>query len=91
MVAGIPHRCTWWWTAQGDPEGRITVFNYEIVHAHRERLVISRPKASILDELHTSRNPVAKRTRAVRRLAELLRPRLEAASDGDTVRHYWTS
>ncbi len=50
----------------------ITILNYEIVHAHRERLAISRPKALILDESHYVKNPAAKRTRAVRRLAESL-------------------
>ena len=42
------------------------------MHAHRERLAISRPKALILDESHYVKNPAAKRTRAVRRLAEAL-------------------
>src|SRR5204862_390748 len=39
-----------------------------------ERLAISRPKALILDESHYVKNPQAKRTRAVRRLAEQLNP-----------------
>ncbi len=54
------------------PRADITILNYEIVHAHRERLAISRPKALILDESHYVKNPAAKRTRAVRRLAEAL-------------------
>ncbi|RKQ87302.1 helicase-like protein [Solirubrobacter pauli] len=54
------------------PKADITVLNYEIVHAHRERLAISRPKALILDESHYVKNPAAKRTRAVRKLAEVL-------------------
>ena len=54
------------------PKADITVLNYEIVHAHRERLAIARPKALILDESHYVKNPQAKRTRAVRRLAEQL-------------------
>jgi SWI/SNF-related matrix-associated actin-dependent regulator of chromatin subfamily A-like protein 1 len=54
------------------PKAEITILNYEIVHAHRERLAISRPKALILDESHYVKNPSAKRTRAVRRLAEAL-------------------
>src|SRR3954449_11118952 len=59
-------------TGRAIPKADITVLNYEIVHAHRERLAISRPKALILDESHYVKNPAAKRTRAVRRLAEAL-------------------
>ncbi len=59
-------------TGKAIPKADITVLNYEIVHAHRERLAISRPKALILDESHYVKNPSAKRTRAVRRLAEAL-------------------
>jgi SWI/SNF-related matrix-associated actin-dependent regulator 1 of chromatin subfamily A len=57
-------------TGQVIPRAEITVLNYEIVHAHRERLSLSRPRALILDESHYVKNPAAKRTRAVRRLAE---------------------
>ena len=46
------------------PKADITVLNYEIVHAHRERLALSRPKALILDESHYVKNPQAKRTQA---------------------------
>jgi superfamily II DNA or RNA helicase len=56
--------------AQMDAE--ITVLNYEIVHAHRVRLQLRRPKALVLDESHYVKNPRAKRTQAVRRLAEAL-------------------
>jgi len=59
-------------TGKSIPRADITVLNYEIVHAHRERLAIARPKALILDESHYVKNPAAKRTRAVRRLAEAL-------------------
>jgi SWI/SNF-related matrix-associated actin-dependent regulator of chromatin subfamily A-like protein 1 len=52
----------------------ITVINYEIVHAHRSRLALRRPKALVLDESHYIKNPRAKRTQAVRRLAEALAP-----------------
>src|SRR4029453_15451274 len=61
-------------TGKSFPKADITVLNYEIVHAHRERLAISRPKALILDESHYVKNPAAKRTRAVGRLAEALSP-----------------
>jgi SWI/SNF-related matrix-associated actin-dependent regulator 1 of chromatin subfamily A len=59
-------------TGKAIPRADITVLNYEIVHAHRERLAISRPQALILDESHYVKNPAAKRTRAVRKLAEQL-------------------
>src|SRR3954454_21878183 len=59
-------------TGKAIPRADITVLNYEIVHAQRERLALSRPKALILDESHYVKNPQAKRTRAVRRLAEQL-------------------
>jgi SWI/SNF-related matrix-associated actin-dependent regulator 1 of chromatin subfamily A len=52
----------------------ITVINYEIVHAHRPRLALRRPGALVLDESHYIKNPRAKRTQAVKRLAESLRP-----------------
>jgi SWI/SNF-related matrix-associated actin-dependent regulator of chromatin subfamily A-like protein 1 len=52
----------------------ITVINYEIVHAHRTRLALRRPAALVLDESHYIKNPRAKRTQAVRRLAESLAP-----------------
>ena len=53
-------------------DAEITVLNYEIVHAHRVRLQLRRPKALVLDESHYVKNPRAKRTQAVRRLAEAL-------------------
>ncbi len=56
----------------------ITVINYEIVHAHRVRLALRRPRALVLDESHYIKNPRAKRTQAVRRLAEAL--------EGDALR-----
>src|SRR3712207_6923704 len=49
---------------------RSTLFPYTTLF--RSRLAISRPKALILDESHYVKNPAAKRTRAVRRLAEAL-------------------
>jgi hypothetical protein len=52
----------------------IVVLNYEIVHAHRTRLTLRRPKALVLDESHYVKNPRAKRTQAVRRLAGGLAP-----------------
>jgi hypothetical protein len=52
----------------------LTVLNYEIVHAHRARLALRSPRALVLDESHYVKNPRAKRTQAVRRLAEALAP-----------------
>jgi superfamily II DNA or RNA helicase len=52
----------------------IVVLNYEIVHAHRSRLTLRRPKALVLDESHYVKNPRAKRTQAVRKLAAGLTP-----------------
>src|SRR4051794_1110561 len=52
----------------------IVVLNYEIVHAHRNRIALRVPKALVLDESHYVKNPRAKRTQAVRRLAAGLAP-----------------
>ena len=51
------------------PQADIVVLNYEIVAAHREALAARRPRALIVDESHYCKNPQAKRTQAVRRLA----------------------
>jgi SWI/SNF-related matrix-associated actin-dependent regulator of chromatin subfamily A-like protein 1 len=51
------------------PSGEITILNYEIVAAHREALAHRRPRALVVDESHYCKNPRAKRTQAVRRLA----------------------
>ncbi len=48
----------------------ITILNYDIVHAHRARLSLAKPRALVLDESHYVKNPRARRTKAVRRLAE---------------------
>jgi SNF2 family DNA or RNA helicase len=56
------------------PRGDITILNYEIVAAHREQLARGRPKALVVDEAHLCKNPRAKRTQAVRRLAETVAP-----------------
>jgi superfamily II DNA or RNA helicase len=52
------------------PAADITILNYEIVEAHRELLSLRRPRALIADESHYCKNPQAKRTHSVRRLAE---------------------
>jgi SWI/SNF-related matrix-associated actin-dependent regulator of chromatin subfamily A-like protein 1 len=51
------------------PTGEITILNYEVVAAHREALGRLGPKALVVDESHYVKNPQAKRTQAVRRLA----------------------
>jgi hypothetical protein len=52
----------------------ITILNYEIVAAHREALARMRPRALVVDESHYVKNPQAKRTQAVRRLAAAIAP-----------------
>ena len=51
------------------PSGEITILNYEIVASHRESLARRHPRALVVDESHYCKNPRAKRTQAVRRLA----------------------
>jgi superfamily II DNA or RNA helicase len=70
----LPHRSVAVVSGTGTvaPAADVTVLNYEIVHAHRGRLALRRPKALVLDESHYVKNPRAKRTVAVRRLAESL-------------------
>jgi superfamily II DNA or RNA helicase len=72
----LPHRSVAVVSGTGTvaPAAEITVVNYDIVHAHRTRLALRRPKALVLDESHYVKNPRAKRTQAVRRLAEALAP-----------------
>ncbi|HEX4670656.1 MAG TPA: DEAD/DEAH box helicase [Solirubrobacteraceae bacterium] len=56
------------------PRGDITILNYEIVAAHRIALSNPRPRALVVDESHYCKNPRAKRTQAVRRLAAAVEP-----------------
>ncbi len=51
------------------PSADITILNYEIVAAHREALGRLKPRALVVDESHYVKNPQAKRTQAVRKLA----------------------
>jgi SWI/SNF-related matrix-associated actin-dependent regulator 1 of chromatin subfamily A len=68
----LPHRSATVVAGTGatPPLAEITILNYEILHAHRGRLALARPGALVLDESHYVKNPRAKRTRAVRRLAD---------------------
>jgi SWI/SNF-related matrix-associated actin-dependent regulator of chromatin subfamily A-like protein 1 len=70
----LPHRSTTLLQGKGGAlaSADITILNYEIVAAHREALARRRPRALILDESHLAKNPRAKRTQAVRRLAAAL-------------------
>jgi len=56
------------------PRGEITILNYEIVAAHAVELARLRPQAIVIDESHYCKNPRAKRTQAVRRLAGTIPP-----------------
>ena len=70
----LPHRTTALVQGKGvvPPAADITILNYEVVAAHREGLARRRPQALVLDESHLAKNPRAKRTQAVRRLAASL-------------------
>jgi len=52
----------------------LVILNYDIADKHRDALVRTRPRALVLDESHYLKNPRARRTRAVRRLAASLPP-----------------
>ena len=68
------------------PKDDITILNYEIVAAHRRALAGANPKALVVDESHYVKNPQAKRTHAVRRLAESIPPHgLRLALSGTPV------
>ena len=58
------------------PKAEITILNYELVGDHRIELGRRKPRALVVDESHYCKNPHAKRTQAVRRLADAV------ASDG---------
>ncbi len=60
----------------------ITILNYDIVQARLAGLVASGPQALVIDESHYCKNPHAKRTRAMRRLADAV-PRRRAAAGAD--------
>jgi superfamily II DNA or RNA helicase len=72
----LPHRSVAVVSGRGTtaPAADVTILNYEIVAAHREALARRRPRALVVDESHLCKNPRAKRTQAVRRLAEAVPP-----------------
>ena len=57
-------------TGAAPPLAEITILNYEIVDRAPRAAGARQPRALVLDESHYFKNPRAKRTRAVRRLAE---------------------
>jgi len=68
----LPHRSVTVVTGRGGTieHADVTIINYEIAAARREVLARRRPLALVADESHYCKNPQAKRTQAVRRLAE---------------------
>ena len=72
----LPHRSVAVVGGRGGalPAADITILNYEIVAAHREALGRRKPRALVVDESHYVKNPQAKRTQAVRRLAATVAP-----------------
>jgi hypothetical protein len=72
----LPHRSVAVVAGRGavPPSGEITILNYEIVAAHRDALARRRPRALVIDESHYCKNPRAKRTQAVRSLANAVVP-----------------
>ena len=87
----LPHRSVAVVSGTGTvaPAADLTIVNYDIVHAHRARLSLRKPRALVLDESHYVKNPRAKRTQAVRRLAESLpRDALRLALTGTPVMNH---
>jgi SWI/SNF-related matrix-associated actin-dependent regulator 1 of chromatin subfamily A len=72
----LPHRSVTVVSGRGSipAPAEITILNYEIVEAHRGLLSLRHPQALVADESHYCKNPRAKRTRAVLRLAAALPP-----------------
>jgi len=72
----LPHRTSAVVQGRGTsiPDVDLTILNYEVVGDHRHALARRRPRALVLDEAHLCKNPRAKRTQAVRKLAAGLPP-----------------
>ncbi len=67
----------------------VTILNYEIVEAHSDVLRRRGLRALVVDESHLVKNPRAKRTRAVRRLADAVaRDGLKLALTGTPVMNH---
>jgi hypothetical protein len=87
----LPHRTAAVVSGTGTvaPSAELTIVNYDIVHAHRARLALRKPRALVLDESHYVKNPRAKRTQSVRRLAESMAPgTLKLALTGTPVMNH---
>jgi len=67
----VPHRSVGLVEGRGvvPPVADVVILNYEIVAAHREALGRRGLRAVVIDESHYCKNPKAKRTQAVRKLA----------------------
>jgi superfamily II DNA or RNA helicase len=72
----LPHRSVTVVHGRGSvpAAAEITIVNYEVVAAHYGSLTRRRPRAIVVDESHYCKNPQAKRTQAVRRLAAAITP-----------------
>jgi SWI/SNF-related matrix-associated actin-dependent regulator of chromatin subfamily A-like protein 1 len=72
----LPHRSVTVVHGRGSvpAAAEITIVNYEVVAAHYGSLTRRRPRAIVVDESHYCKNPQAKRTQAVRRLAAAVTP-----------------
>ncbi len=84
----LPHRSVAVLEGRSDVAARaeITILNYEIVAAHRQALARRSARALVVDESHYCKNPRAKRTQAVRRLAgDVARDGLRLALTGTPV------
>ena len=84
----LPHRSVAVIEGRGPAQetGDLTILNYEVVAAHRDALARQKPQALVIDESHYVKNPSAKRTHAVRRLAEAVpRTGLRLALSGTPV------
>jgi hypothetical protein len=70
----LPHRSVCVVQGRGavPPTAEITILNYEILAGHHDHLARLAPRALVVDESHYCKNPSAKRTQAVRRLAATL-------------------
>ena len=55
--------------SSGPEDAELTVVNYDILDARLQELLAERPRAVVIDEAHYCKNPAAKRTRAVQKLA----------------------
>ncbi|MFZ0091982.1 MAG: DEAD/DEAH box helicase, partial [Solirubrobacteraceae bacterium] len=72
----LPHRSVTVVEGRGvvPAPAEITIVNYEIVAAHQPTFARRRLRAVVVDESHYCKNPQAKRTQAVRRLAAAVVP-----------------